>query len=153
MVVKNLFSPFKKSARLLKKYGMTPKNVENISLKRGNGMIITTSGANLGCLEEDEIVFVQRCSCEDRTVEYHGLNLPSSESFMHHLIYQSRGDIGAIVHAHDQATCNFAGENVQETAKEEPYGTLALAEIACDTFSKNESIIVFRDHGEWNSSL
>jgi len=57
LVLKNLFSPFKKSARLLKKYGMTPKNGGNISLKRGNGMIITTSGANLGSLEEDEIVF------------------------------------------------------------------------------------------------
>ena len=147
LVLKNLFSPFKKSARLLKKYGMTPKNGGNISLKRGNGMIITTSGANLGSLEEDEIVFVRRCSVKDRTVEYHGPNLPSSESFMHQLIYQSRGDIGAIVHAHDPATCNFAVENVQETAKEEPYGTIALAEIACDTFSKNESIIILKNHG------
>lgn len=147
LVVKNLFLLFKKSTRLLKEYGMTPKNGGNISLKRGNGMIITTSGANLGCLGEDEIVFVRRCSVKDRTVEYNGPNLPSSESFMHHLIYQSRGDIGAIVHAHDPATCNFAGENIQETAKEEPYGTLALAEIAGDTFSKNESIIVLKNHG------
>lgn len=147
LVAKNLFSPFKKSACLLKEYGMTPKNGGNISLKRGNGMIITTSGANLGCLEENEIVFVRRCSVQDRTVAYHGLNLPSSESFMHHLICQSRGDIGAIVHAHDPATCNFAGENVEETAKEVPYGTLALAKIACDTFSKNESIIVLKNHG------
>ena len=112
LVVKNLFLPFKKNAQLLKEYGMTPKNGGNISLKKGNGMIITTSGANLGCLEEDEIVLVRRCSVEDRTVEYNGPNLPSSESFMHHLIYQSRDDIGAIVHAHDPATCNFAGENV-----------------------------------------
>lgn len=147
LVVKNHFPPFKGSARLLKEYGMTPKNGGNISLKRGNGMIITTSGANLGCLEQDEIVFVRRCSVKDRTVEYNGANPPSSESFLHYLIYQCRGDIGAIVHAHDPATCNFAGEKVQETAKEEPYGTLALAEIACDTFSKNESIIVLKNHG------
>lgn len=147
LMIKDLFPFFKQSAQFLKEYGMTSKNAGNISLKMVDGMVITTSGSSLGCLKEDEIVYVRKCSVEDRTVEYDGSNVPSSEAFMHHLIYQSRGDIGAIVHAHDPATCNFAGENVQETAKEEPYGTLALAEIACDTFSKKESIIVLKNHG------
>lgn len=147
LVIKAIFPLFKQSAQLLKEYGMTPKNGGNISLKRVDGMVITSSGSNLGSLEEDEIVHVRKCSIEDRIVEYDGLNVPSSETFMHYLIYQLRSNIGAIVHAHDPATSRFATASVKETAKEEPYGTLDLAKIACDTFSKNEDVIILKNHG------
>lgn len=147
LVVKALFSIFNHSAQQLKKYGMTPQNGGNISLKMVDGMVITSSGSNLGCMEEDEISYVRKCSVEDRVVEYDGSNVPSSETFMHYLIYQLRSDIGGIVHAHDPATSRFATASVKETAKEEPYGTLDLAKIACDTFSKNEDIIILKNHG------
>ncbi len=147
LMIKDLFPFFKQSAQFLKEYGMTSKNAGNISLKMVDGMVITTSGSSLGCLKEDEIVYVRKCSVEDRTVEYDGSNVPSSEALMHYLIYQFRPDIRAVIHAHDPATTRFAAETVQETAKEEPYGTLALAKIACDTFSNNENIIVLKNHG------
>lgn len=145
--VRSLFPLFKQSAQLLKQHRMTPKNGGNMSLKKVDGIVITSSGSNLGRLDEDEIVYVQKCSVEDRTVEYDGPNVPSSETFLHYLIYQLRPDIGAIIHAHDPATSILAPESVKETAREEPYGTLALARIACDTFSRNENIIVLKNHG------
>jgi len=147
LAVKDLFPIFKQSAQLLKKYGMTPQNGGNMSVKMTEGIVITSSGSNLGYLEEDEIAYVRKCSIEDRTVEYNGPNVPSSETFMHHLVYQSRSNIRAVIHAHDPATAGIKDKIVKETAREEPYGTLALARIACDTFSKNESIIVLKNHG------
>lgn len=146
-IFKYLFPLFKHSAELLKEYGMAPENGGNMSLKKGDGILITSSGSNLGLLNENEIVYVKKCSTEDQTVEFKGYKVPSSETFMHYLIYQSRHDINAIIHAHDPATSGITVDTVRETIREEPYGTLALAKIACDTFSRNENIIVLKNHG------
>jgi len=145
--VKVLFARFKRSAESLREYGMTPKNGGNISLKRAKGFIITSSGSNLGTLEESEIVYVQRCSIEEQQVEYAGENVPSSETFLHYLIYRCRPDIEAVVHAHDPKTAMVSVSSLKETPKEEAYGTPALARMACKTFSKKERIIVLKNHG------
>ncbi len=131
----------------LRAHDMTPRNAGNISMRFADGIAITSSGSNLGMLEEDEIVFVRLCSLDEHTVEYIGPNVPSSETFMHYLIYQSRPDAGAVVHAHDQATSALLVGEVRETEKEEPYGTVELARMACETFSRDERIIVLKNHG------
>lgn len=142
-----LFNLFKECTDDLRAHDMTPKNAGNISMRFAKGIAITSSGSNLGMLEENEIVFVRLCSLDEHTVEYIGPNLPSSEAFMHYLIYRSRRDASAVVHAHDQATSELSVGQVKETAREEPYGTLELARIACETFSRDENIIVLRNHG------
>jgi ribulose-5-phosphate 4-epimerase/fuculose-1-phosphate aldolase len=142
-----LFPLFKATTDDLRAHNMTSKNAGNISMRFAGGVAITSSGANLGILEEEEVVFVRCCSLDDHTVEYIGPNVPSSETFMHYQIYQSRPDAGAVVHAHDPATATLAAGEVKETAKEEPYGTLALATMACETFSRDERIIVLKNHG------
>jgi hypothetical protein len=45
------------------------------------------------------------------------------------------------------ATSTTAAGLVPESAREEPYGTLALARIAIDTFRRDRSIILLRNHG------
>jgi len=145
--LKDVFPHFSRNGQRLRRFGMTPKNAGNMSVKVADGMVITASGTNLGSIEDTEIVYVQRCSVEDRMVEYVGPNLPSSETFLHFLVYRSRPEARAIVHAHDPATSALEEHHVKETAREEPYGTLELARIACETFSKKERIIVLKNHG------
>jgi len=145
--LKDLFHQFVRHGQRLRRFGMTPKNGGNMSVRTADGLVITTSGANLGSIEETEIAHVQRCSVEDGVVAYVGSSLPSSETFLHFLVYRSRPEAGAIVHAHDPATSALEDHHVKETAREEPYGTLELARMACETFSKEEHIIVLKNHG------
>lgn len=142
-----IFSLFQKKCKLLKRHGMTQQNAGNISVRHGEGLIITTSGSNLGSLEWNEIVYVRKCSIEDSTVEYMGSNVPSSESFMHFMIYQCRPDVQAVVHVHDHETLNQAMVEIETTEREVPYGTLDLAHMSCDTFLRADNIIVLKNHG------
>ena len=145
--IDDIISPFQKSCRLLKRHGMTPQNAGNISVRHNKGFIITTSGSNLGSLQRDEIVYIRKCVIEEGLVEYMGPNLPSSETFMHSMIYQSNPDMNAIVHVHDPGTLNQATMEIEATEKEVPYGTLDLARMACDRFLKADNIIVLTNHG------
>lgn len=145
--IEDVFACFQKNCRLLKRHGMTPQNAGNISVRHNKGFIITTSGSNLGSLQRDEIVYVRKCVIEDGIVEYMGPNLPSSETFMHSMIFQCKPAVQAIVHVHDPETMNRATMQLEATEKEVPYGTLALARMACDTFLKSDNIIVLKNHG------
>ena len=145
--IEDIFACFQKNCRLLKRHGMTPQNAGNISVRHNKGFIITTSGSNLGSLQRDEIVYVRKCVIEDGIVEYMGPNLPSSETFMHSMIFQCKPAVQAIVHVHDPETMNRATMQLEATEKEVPYGTLALARMACDTFLKSDNIIVLKNHG------
>jgi len=145
--IEDTFACFQKNCRLLKRHGMTPQNAGNISVRHNKGFIITTSGSNLGSLQRDEIVYVRKCVIEDGIVEYMGPNLPSSETFMHSMIFQCKPAVQAIVHVHDPETMNRATMQLEATEKEVPYGTLELARMACDTFWKTDNIIVLKNHG------
>ena len=145
--IDDIFSRFQKNCRLLKRHGMTPQNAGNISARHNKGFIITTSGSNLGRLQRDEIVYVRKCVIEDGLVEYMGPNLPSSETFMHSMIFQCKPAVQAIVHVHDPETMNQATIEIEATEKEVPYGTLELARMACDSFLKANKIIVLKNHG------
>ena len=145
--IDDIFSHFQKNSNLLKRHGMTPQNAGNISVRHNKGFIITTSGSNLGSLQRDELAYVRKCVIEDGIVEYMGPNLPSSETFMHSMIFQCKPAVQAIVHVHDPATLNQATVDIEATEKEVPYGTLELARMACDTFVKADKIIILKNHG------
>jgi len=144
----DLFPEFKHDAEILKQHGMTPKNGGNMSRRFAQGFVLTTSGCNLGVMEPDELVYVVDCSLESEEVRYAGPREPSSEAILHHLSSQDRPDAGAVMHAHDPvATAEIIAGEVPETRKEEPYGTLALARMAMETFAKERRIIVLKNHG------
>ncbi len=136
-----------KNCNLLRQHGMTHQNAGNISIRHNGGLIITSSGSNLGSIERDDIVDVRKCSIKKSVVEYMGPNVPSSETFMHSMIFQCKPDINAIVHVHDPETLTRAAAEIGTTEKEVPYGTLELACMACNTFLKADKIIVLRNHG------
>jgi len=147
--VEALFDDFRTQASRLKERGMTPGNGGNVSVRFHEGFVITASGCNLGLMEQNELVYVSRCEVESEQVYYRGPLKPSSESLMHHLIYRGHGEAGAVVHAHDPLTGvpHILEGEVEETLREEPYGTLRLAELAIDTFAGGHSVILLKNHG------
>ena len=143
------YTLFKRICDRLKVHDMTPANAGNLSIRYRDGLIITASGSNLGNFEENELIFVKKCRVEDELVLYHGPIKPSSESIMHWLIYKKRPEAAAVIHAHDEfATCSelLVGE-IEESNREEPYGSVELANMAIEMFSRAEKIFVLKNHG------
>jgi L-fuculose-phosphate aldolase len=66
----------------------------NLSVRHGEGMLITPSGIPYPALAPPDIVYV------DRSGESDGLRKPSSEWRIHSDIYNAREDAQAILHAH-----------------------------------------------------
>jgi len=147
--VADLYVVFKRTCDRLKAQEMTPANAGNLSIRLGDGFFISASGSNLGCIEENELILVEGCDVEAQRVLYHGPVEPSSESIMHWLIYRNQLEARAIIHAHDEFATRpelLAGV-VEESEREEPYGTVELAQMAIATFRRAERIIVLRNHG------
>ncbi|MHA7963896.1 class II aldolase/adducin family protein [Paenibacillus sp. CAU 1782] len=84
-------------------YGMTTTSGGNLSVKDDNGDIwITPAGIDKGSLTSRDMV----CVKADGTVQ--GVHRPSSEFPFHNLIYKSRPDLKAIIHAHPPALVSFS---------------------------------------------
>lgn len=141
-------STFQKNGRRLLHYDLTPANGGNMSERCENGFLITASGCNLGCIEDDEIVYVEDYSIEKKIVKYRGTRLPSSETFLHGLLYEKREDIFSVIHAHEtiKISVNLKGK-INETEREEPYGTVELARLCLKTFGEGNDIILLKNHG------
>jgi L-fuculose-phosphate aldolase len=145
---KDFISVFKKTGKRLLTYNMAPANGGNISTRFGNGFLITASRCNLGDIEDDEVVYVEDFSIEKREVKYKGTRLPSSETFLHGLLYEKKKDIRSVIHAHDAVATSMNLSNIiDETEREEPYGTVELAELCLKTFTGENEIIVLKNHG------
>ena len=142
-----LGSVFAQCGRILQEHDMTPANGGNMSQRVEDGFVITTSGSNLGILASDELALVHGFDTDEPAVRYSGIRKPSSEAIMHGLIYERFPTAGAVLHAHDEATTSSAAACLPETAKEEPYGTVALAKLAVDAFAAGSTIIVLKNHG------
>lgn len=85
------------------KYGMTTTSGGNLSILDDNGDIwITPAGIDKGALTHKDIV----CVKPDGTVVGH--HKPSSEFPFHRLVYKTRPDLKAVVHAHPPALVSFS---------------------------------------------
>ncbi|MGD2087244.1 MAG: class II aldolase/adducin family protein [Candidatus Aminicenantes bacterium] len=139
---------FKENGLRLLQYNMAPANGGNMSTRFETGFLITASGCNLGCVEDDEITYVEEFSLENKWVKYRGCCPPSSETFLHGLLYSEKPDIQSVIHAHDEIATSMKLSGVlDETEREEPYGTIELAQICLETFKKGKDIIVLKNHG------
>jgi L-fuculose-phosphate aldolase len=141
-------SLFKQNGGRLLDYQMAPANGGNMSARWQKGFLITASGCNLGCIEDYEVIYVEDFSIEDKVVTYRGKRPPSSETFLHGLLYKEKADIFSVVHAHDEvATSMDLARLLTETEREEPYGTVELASLCLETFKKGGDLIVLKNHG------
>lgn len=84
-------------------YGMTTTSGGNLSIQEDNGDIwITPAGVDKGNLHRNDIVRVRANG------EVIGRHKPSSEFPFHRLIYRTRPDLKAVVHAHPPALVSFS---------------------------------------------
>ncbi len=144
-----LYEGFKATGDRLSGYDMTPANGGNLSIRHGEGFVVTAAGCNLGCIEKDELIFVEQCDLASEEVFFRGPVDPSSESIMHWLIYRNRPESRVIIHAHDEFATRpeLLKGRVEESRREEPYGTVELARMAIETFERAGQIIVLKNHG------
>jgi len=147
--ITDYYPHFKSVCDRLRDNDMADANAGNVGVRYGAGFVITSTGSNLGSLEKDELVYVERCDLEAEEVYYFGSKEPSSETLMHWLIYSERPKTNAIMHAHDEVATRseLLSGRVEETEREEPYGSPALARMALEAFKKTKDIIVLKNHG------
>ena len=117
-------------------------NEGNLSILCGNGFVIKGTGSRLTLLKKENLSYVAALNEKEFSVTYAGA-LPSSESFMHHLIYRSVPAC-AILHFHDD---NLLSRNLRyPSVPKLPYGSRELAKEVSSK-AKLSKIIVMDGHG------
>jgi L-fuculose-phosphate aldolase len=82
------------AARAMNASGINQGTSGNLSVRSGDGMLITPTGMDYASLANDDIAFVGASG------KVEGSRKPSSEWQFHHDIYRFRPDAQAILHAH-----------------------------------------------------
>lgn len=93
----------------------------NISVRCEDSMLITPSGTCKGLLRPDEMVRV-----ELEGGVYSGPRRPSMETPFHRAIYNSRKDVGGIIHSHPLSCTVLALAGIQLRPTVTPEGILVL---------------------------
>lgn len=139
-------------------YGMTTTSGGNLSILDDNGDIwITPAGIDKGSLTRDDMV---RVTPEGEVI---GRHKPSSEFPFHSIIYKSRPDIKAVLHAHPPALLGFSiARQIPETniipnidtvcgevkyAAYELPGSRELSENIAKVFQSGVSTVMLENHG------
>lgn len=137
-----------KKGRLFWNKGLAPGASGNLSFRKENGFVITSTRAKLSTLSLEDFVEVVRL--ENRKVWVRGKKLPSSETLLHWEIYKMRKDINAIFHLHDAEVLG-KGEKFQIpcTFEEKPEGSYELAQevVKLLKIEPEISYFILRGHG------
>jgi len=116
--------------------------------KGKNEFIIT--GTQIGLKENltnNKFVLVKQCDFVNKKIFVEGITEPSSESFLHAAIYNSRPEINAIMHGHSEEILKNAKRlNIKETKKETSYGTLDLVDSVLEIL-EDIMFIIIKNHG------
>lgn len=129
----------------------------NISVRKGDVLLITPSGVNKGFLKDEDLLIVD---FNGKVLE--GKNKPSTEILMHFEIYKKRKDINAIIHSHPpfSTTLSLCGIKLPDNLLPEttihlgkisfiPYitpGTLELAKAVGNGFEFGDAVFL-GNHG------
>ena len=144
--------------RRIYRRGLTTASGGNVSVRdTSRAMWITPAGLDKGQVDPQDVVCVEP---DGLTV---GSHQPSSEMPLHAHIYQARGDVGAVVHAHPAALvafsvchkvpdlsvlpdalrkCGEVGYVAYESA-----GTDRLGRAAGAAFEKGSNCVILENHG------
>jgi hypothetical protein len=149
-----LLTDIKKWCKLFYQYGFAPPypggssgNLSIRSPRHPGHFIITCSYTDLGNnLKADDFAEVFECIPDTLSIKYSGIRRPSSESFLHNLIYENRPEIEAVFHGHSKLIMDKAIlKGFPVTERKAEYGTLDLAESITPLI--NNPIIILKDHG------
>jgi L-fuculose-phosphate aldolase len=145
------------AARALPARGLSPGTSGNVSVRDGNGFLITPSGVPYGAMTASDIVQL------DGSGHVVGGHLaPSSEWRLHRGLYRERPDVGAIVHAHPRHATALActgrdipafhymvaitgGDSIR-CAPYAPYGTEELTRAAAHALGDRHACLM-ANHG------
>lgn len=136
--------------------GLNSGTSGNLSLRDGNGMLITPTGIGAERLRVDQIVPM------DLQGDWQGDVRPSSEWAMHAAIYRSFPDAMAVIHAHPDhcvaLSClrrplpafhymiaSFGGDDVR-CSRYEPFGSQVLGEAAVEALQGRNACLL-ANHG------
>ncbi|MFA6584493.1 MAG: class II aldolase/adducin family protein [Elusimicrobiaceae bacterium] len=138
--------------------GFVAANDGNISARLGNGLILTTpTGISKGFMREEDLAVTDS---DGNMIS--GPAKPSSEIKMHLLIYRTRPDINAVVHAHPPHATGFAaaGRHLNDPIIAEPvvtlgdiplapYGTPGTTELteSLEPFILKNDAVLMANHG------
>lgn len=114
-----------KIGKRLYEKGFVPGKSGNISAKKGDCVLITPAGFNLGDLCPENVAIINL-----KTGETFGKNAPSSERNMHFEIYEKRPEFNCIIHAHCAKATAFAIAGVELNMTLLAEGILSLGSIA-----------------------
>lgn len=131
-------SPLLKLDKDISKFIKTKENEGNLSIRAGEGILISAAGSKLTKLKD--AIYVKNV-VRNRVFVFRGI--PSSETIMHWKIYKKRKDVNIIFHFHDDKLLLKDFENEVEHYD---YGTLELAEEVGKASEKGD-IIKLRKHG------
>ncbi len=128
----------------------------NVSVRCGEGFLITPSGMGAEGLGEDDLVFV------DLAGQARGRWQPSSEWLFHRDIYVQRPELGAVVHTHSIAATALAcmrkeippfhymialaGGDTIRCAPYATFGTQALSDAALEALHERKACLL-ANHG------
>jgi ribulose-5-phosphate 4-epimerase/fuculose-1-phosphate aldolase len=123
----------------------------NMSMRipgKKNHFFITATATGLKPDMCDELfVLVEEFCPLSNMIWIRGTREPSSESFMHAMIYRSRPDVMAVFHGHSpEIIRNTTALGIPETIREEPYGTPALMN-SVSQIMQNHNFFVMKNHG------
>lgn len=141
--------------KIFHEQGLTPSHESgtagNLSFRINSGsneFIITAAGLQAKCkLRDNDFVHVISCNITQRKVIVNGTKLPSSESMMHAVIYETLPDINSVFHGHYQALIDHAeilGLPITSTVCD--YGTIELIESILPLLGQH-SFFIIRQHG------
>ncbi len=117
----------------------------NVSLRAGERVFVSSSGSYIKHLADGQVVELDAVDPSGELIDYHGAALPSSESLMHFLVYQSV-PAGAVIHTHYLLTNQEAADFGVVVVPPQEYASIALARAVAEG-SKRSRIVYIQKHG------
>jgi fluorothreonine transaldolase len=115
----------------------------NLSARDGDDVLVTTSGCYIKHLEAHH--FVRLLNYRDGVLQYAGTGVPSSESLMHFLIYQTT-DAGAVAHTHYLLSNQEAEALGVAIVPPQEYASVELARRVAEA-CRTHAIVYVQKHG------
>jgi len=107
--------------------GISPGQSGNLSVRSGDGFVITRTEVELAAIRPADwvqVVGLDRLDDGDLQVTYLGDHVPSRDAFVHGTVYQHAPGAGAVFHLHDQLVLDRAGSlGLPGTEHHHPAGT------------------------------
>lgn len=147
-----------RAARALQAAGLNHGSAGNLSVRTGDGMLITPTGLATAGLEAAQMVSL---SLDGSAAP--GQLRPSSEWRFHAAVYVRRPDVGAVVHTHSphatalacmrlplpplHYTIALSGRDTLPCADYAPFGTQALADAVVAALGEHGRACLMANHG------